>query len=543
MLPLFSGLSLIALLALLFYRLFYRKLQDSEERFRLIFNLMPYACSINDMDGRFRMVNQAYCIKSERREEDILGKNNQEMGDVIDPEASKKIRDAILEKGRVENQKIQMYRNGKEFHLMFSSALVNIHGEKCFISSTIDITEQVHAEEALRESEARYQSVLTVSNTGAWEYHRDRNHVWCSPMYFEILGLDPGNFIMDGRENLTEVWLNLLHPEDREGAQETFSRYLASGCAGMYENTFRMRHRNGKWIWIFSRGQALRDADHRAGNRIVGTHINITDIKEAQQLIVEKNRELEQIVYVTSHDLRSPLVNVDGYGRELDYSVQALETALADSAVQDMLQNSLTAELPAMKEALGHIRNSTRQMDSLLKGLLRLSRTGRARLSIETVNMEALMGTLVSSFEFQVKTTGARIEVGPLPPCRGDAVQLGQVFSNLISNALKYLEPGRPGRIEILGFQQEGQCLYRVKDNGIGIDPRHQEKVFEIFHRLNPAATEGEGLGLTIVRQILGRLDGEVRLSSRPGEGASFEVRLPAAMNSQVNASEKGSSP
>lgn len=255
---------------------------------------------------------------------------------------------------------------------------------------------------------------------------------------------------------------------------------------------------------------------------------DITEQKQAEQLIESKNKELEQIVYVASHDLRSPLVNVDGYGRELQYAVEELRAALGDGEKSSPDFKAALATLPEMTDALRHIRSSTAQMDSLLKGLLRLSRLGRAALSIELLDMNALVNKIVSSFEFQLRQAGIALEVGKLPGCQGDAVQVAQIFSNLVGNAVKFSDPARPGIIKISGSKAAGRSIYCVSDNGIGIAPEHQENIFELFHRLNPAETEGDGLGLTIVKQILSRLNGDIRVESKPGVGSRFFVSLPS---------------
>jgi signal transduction histidine kinase len=99
----------------------------------------------------------------------------------------------------------------------------------------------------------------------------------------------------------------------------------------------------------------------------------------------------------------------------------------------------------------------------------------------------------------------------------------------LIGNAIKYRHPNRLGHIEVSGCVNHGRNIYAVKDNGIGIAPQHQAKVFEIFHRLNPSASEGEGLGLTIAQKILERQEGKIWLESKAGEGSVFFVSLPAS--------------
>lgn len=262
-------------------------------------------------------------------------------------------------------------------------------------------------------------------------------------------------------------------------------------------------------------------------NKFATITTDITAIKEIQHAIAAKNKELEQIVYVTSHDLRSPLVNVDGYSRELEYSIEDLRAALDEFPVNHC-SKKIEALLPDMMDSLQHIRSSARQMDTLLKGLLKLSRSGRASLSIALLDMNRLVADVVSAMEYQIKERGARLTLGPLPACRGDEAQVTHVFSNLVNNSLKFLDPKRPGQITIRGAMEQGQIVYCVEDNGIGIDLEHQKNIFELFHRLNPKETEGDGLGLTIAQQILERLDGKIWVESCIGQGSKFYVALPS---------------
>ncbi|MBU1709999.1 MAG: sensor histidine kinase [Proteobacteria bacterium] len=245
--------------------------------------------------------------------------------------------------------------------------------------------------------------------------------------------------------------------------------------------------------------------------------------------ITRKNMELEQIVYVTSHDLRSPLVNVQGFSKELENAIKELVDVYEDGEISGEEAKKKVAPLllEDIPESLKYIQKSIDKMDALLAGLLGLSRLGRAILDIEDCDMDRLMKDVLASVEYQINASGVIVDLSPLPPCRGDADQLNQVFSNIIDNALKYFDPDRPGRISLSGQIKNGRAVYCVTDNGIGIAAEHQNKIFELFHRLNPAASSGEGLGLNIISRILERQDGKVWLESEPGKGSSFYVELP----------------
>lgn len=248
--------------------------------------------------------------------------------------------------------------------------------------------------------------------------------------------------------------------------------------------------------------------------------------------LAEKNKELEAIVYTVSHDLRSPLVNVQGFGKQLNRACETIRAALAAAeggAVPiEKIKQPLEVAIP---QALRFINAGVTKMEVLLAGLLRYSRLGRVALSIRPLNMNGMLAEILAAMKFQLDEVGADVRVEPLPTCLGDNVQTSQVFANLIDNALKYRAPDRALRITIRGAVNNGHAVYEVADNGVGIAPEHQAKVFEIFHRLNPEVTTGEGLGLTIAQRVLERQKGRIWVESRAGEGSTFFVSLPAIEN------------
>jgi signal transduction histidine kinase len=252
---------------------------------------------------------------------------------------------------------------------------------------------------------------------------------------------------------------------------------------------------------------------------------------ERNRLVVElqqKNKELEEIVYVASHDLRSPLVNIQGFSRKLAKCCEELETLIAELTMGDeQRQHMERILLETIPKSLGFIIGSVEKMDVILKGLLRLSRLGRVALCFDTLDMQTIMEKIVSSMAYQIDTVGARIEITKLDACIADAGQISQVFSNLLDNAIKYRSPGRPLLVHIFSEEFNEGIRYCVEDNGIGIPHDQQNVIWEIFHRLNPDDSQGEGLGLTLARRIMARLNGSIWVESEEDTGSRFYVVLP----------------
>jgi signal transduction histidine kinase len=256
-----------------------------------------------------------------------------------------------------------------------------------------------------------------------------------------------------------------------------------------------------------------------------------TDEREGLlRTLASKNEELESIVFISSHDLRSPLVNIQGFSGELGYSCKEIVGIIDQSDASVEVKGKLNAIMrDDITVSLEYITNSTARMDVLIKGLLKLSRLGRAGMDMKRLDVNKIMAEIVSSMNYQINKKGVEIIIEHLPHCLGDESQINQVFTNLLSNAVKYLDEGRGGKINISGCKDENTCVYCVRDNGIGMENKYCEIIFDIFHRLNPMdSAGGEGLGLTIVKRILARHDGRIWADSEPGKGSNFYVQLPA---------------
>jgi PAS domain S-box-containing protein len=306
----------------------------------------------------------------------------------------------------------------------------------------------------------------------------------------------------------------------------------------VWRGEIRNRAKDGSHYWVDTTIFPFVDANGKPV-QYVAIRTDITARKEDEVALkrfasdlAEKNKELETIVYTVSHDLRSPLVNVQGFGQQLTRACEQMTTALATAKEEgvgvpvEKLARPLEVRVP---QSLRFINAGVNKMEMLLAGLLRYSRLGRVTLNIAPIDMNALVQEVIEASRFQLDEVDAAVAVEDLPPCRGDREQVNQVFANLVDNAVKYRDASRRLQINISGCPQGGRVTYTVADNGIGIPADHQPKIFEIFHRLDPDLTTGEGLGLTISQRVLERQNGRISVESEEGVGSVFSVTLPTA--------------
>ena len=254
-------------------------------------------------------------------------------------------------------------------------------------------------------------------------------------------------------------------------------------------------------------------------------------VQERTAELVAANEEVQRFAYIVSHDLRAPLVNVMGYTSELQAAAKTVEkqlAALEAGAPDQLMPEAALAVREDMPEAIGFIRTSTEKMDRLINAILKLSREGRRNLTIQSLDMTALVQAIADSVNHQTEATGSEIVVETLPSIESDRLMVEQVFGNLIDNAVKYLDPTRPGRIVIRGREGRGGLVdFEVEDNGRGVAPKDHERIFELFRRSGRQDRPGEGLGLAFVRNTVRRLGGSISVTSSLGEGSTFHVNLP----------------
>jgi light-regulated signal transduction histidine kinase (bacteriophytochrome) len=246
---------------------------------------------------------------------------------------------------------------------------------------------------------------------------------------------------------------------------------------------------------------------------------NIRDVT-ARQIVDERlravaadlarsNAELEQFAYVASHDLQEPLRMVASFTQLLARRYQGKLGEDAD-------------------EFIGYAVDGARRMQELINDLLTYSRVGTRGLELQAVDTSHVVDQVVGDLAAAIVEAQASVTRDALPTVLGDPIQLRQLFQNLIANGIKFHRPDVPPRVHVSAIQVGEAWTFNIVDNGIGVEPRYQERIFALFQRLhNRADYPGTGIGLSICKKIVERHGGQIHIESEPGHGTRCVVTLP----------------
>ncbi len=256
------------------------------------------------------------------------------------------------------------------------------------------------------------------------------------------------------------------------------------------------------------RARAL-ERERRRLERLVAMHTR--QLADKNLRLERSNGDLEYFAYIASHDLQEPLRKIQAFS-------DRVTTRYADRLDDQG------------RDYLGRMSNAAARMQLLIDALLGLSRVSSKKLASEPVELKSVVQEVLGDLEIRIQSSGGRVEVDDLPATEGDAVQLRQLFQNLIGNALKFSRPGEAPLVQVSAvlLEAEGMIQIRVKDNGVGFESKDAERIFLPFQRLHGRAQyEGTGIGLTICQKIVERHGGAIRAESAPGAGTSFFITLP----------------
>ncbi|TCL73848.1 phospho-acceptor domain-containing protein [Rhizobium sp. BK251] len=258
-------------------------------------------------------------------------------------------------------------------------------------------------------------------------------------------------------------------------------------------------------------------------------------VTERTRSLQQANNELQSYAYIVGHDLRAPLVNIVGFTEELERAGNIFKEYLRrteDSAASTDRRAATEAVESDIPEALGFIRSSTQRMDNLINQILLVARAGKRELLSQPVRIRSVVDDALATLKHGLDETGISVKIGePLPEVLSDRLALQQIISNLLDNAVKYMDPAREGEISVRGWRNGGRVVLEIKDNGRGIAEEDLERIFELFRRSGRQDRSGDGVGLAHVRTLARRLGGDVEVHSVLGEGTAFQIAIAADLS------------
>lgn len=394
------------------------------------------------------------------------------------------------------------------------------------LATLVILTLLARSQRAQEEAKAVEERLLHVVNSiddGLFDFNLKEGTVFYSPAYKAMLG-----YTDEEHPNTIDMFNSTLHPDDFDTIWETLNQYK-KGILTTHTHAFRLQHKDGHWVWILSRGVGLADAKGTI-TRLIGTHTDITAHKNREDELEQLNNEMETFAYITSHDLRAPLVNLKGFAGEIEHAVKSIDPVIRklepslNESERSMVRKVFDEEIP---ESIRFIVQSVKKMDQLTTALLDLSRIGKRHYRQETVDTQAIVKQCLDTLAYEITQKDIEVLVGDLPSVTSDSLALEQIFGNILDNAVKYLDPERKGKIAISSMQIGKEVVFSIKDNGRGIVDADKEKVFQVFRRArNTADIRGLGMGMTYIQATLRQLGGAIWFESAYGVGTTFHFSL-----------------
>lgn len=380
-----------------------------------------------------------------------------------------------------------------------------------------DISQRRIVEEKLKESEELLSIAIEGAQDGIWDWRISSGEVFVTDIFAKMLGYT--------RKELTpfsvERWLEMMHLDDQESSRHLVQAHL-DGKTNFYENTFRLKCKDGQWKWILSRGKIVSTDDTGKATRMTGTHTDISnqkqlesDLQQAKEYAEQANQAKSAFLSSMSHELRTPLNAILGFSQLLTFDP---EVALTDS----------------QKQNVDHIIKGGKHLLTLIDEVLQLSaiEAGKVELNIDSISLNDAVQEVLLLTQAIAKPQNINLQQLTTSEAfvKADGTKLKQVLLNLVSNAIKYNHEDGSVTIEWSTINKT-HLKINVRDTGIGIEQSKQHKVFSAFNRLGLESSdiEGTGIGLVVTKGLVELMQGSIGFESIIDEGTNFWLELPLA--------------
>lgn len=484
---------------------------DSERKYRELTDLLDEGVYEMDLSGKFTYANRKGLTYLGIDENDI--NEGLTVFDIIAPQslelAREKLAGALKRKDTGAVEFLIVRKDGTTFPaLAHGSAIVRDDTVVGVRGVVFDISDLKKTEEALRESEERFRTLIRSLHEGIWVLDKDDNTTFINPRMAEMLGYTE-------EEMLGKPVYSFTH-SDAEWQEKT-AEFMARRKQGISEQIeSELLRKDGERVFALLETSPILDEDGNYTGSIAGIQ-DITERKLAEEQLKQtmaeldrSNKELEQFAYVTSHDLREPLRMMTSFS-------QLLEKRYKDKLDQ------------TAGEYISFIVDGAARMQRLIDDILLFSRVTTRALPFEPVEMKRIMQDALENLRVSIDEKKARITYKDLPVVQADPSQMVQILQNLIGNAIKFHREEEPPVVHVSARQEGKEWIFSVKDNGIGIDPDLFSRLFHLFQRLHPQDKyPGTGVGLAVTKKIVQRHGGRIWVESHPGQGSTFFFSIPA---------------
>lgn len=496
-------------------------LQESELKFRLIADAIPQMIWSTLPDGYHDYYNRQWYEFTGVPEGTTDGEEWNGMFHPEDQPRAWEIWRHSLATGEPYEIEYRLRHRSGEYRWVLGLALPVRDGDGTILrwmGTCTDIHEQKRASEALQESESRFRRMADSAPVMIWVAGPDHLCTWFNQSWLAFTGRS-----MD--EELGDGWVEGIHPEDAERAIQTY--IAAFGRQEELTLEYRLRRHDGQYRWVLDHGVPRWEHEGKFAGYI-GTCMDITEERRAKEdllnlnqaleervqartqeleqshdALVSSNLELQRFTYIAAHDLQTPLRSIASF------------TQLLQMRLKDQLDAETT-------EFMRQVSANAKRMRTLIDDLLAYSRVDSQARPFEEADMAKLVEEVLSSLAGTIRESGAKVTSGDLPTLFVDRTQIAQVLTNLIENGIKY-NKSEQIVVEVSAKQEGEEWIFAVRDNGIGIEPRHQAQIFTAFKRLHGYHEyPGSGVGLAICQRVIERHRGRIWIESMPGEGSTF---------------------
>ncbi|MEM7246462.1 MAG: chemotaxis protein CheB [Acidobacteriota bacterium] len=490
-------------------------LRDSEQQLRRAMQEAPFPAMIHAEDGEIVLINDVWCELSGQRAESLptLSEWVRRAHPGAEDEALRVLQGlhSLREPSGLGELSFETARGARRTWDFRSAPIGRLpDGRRLVLSMGVDVTDWMAAQRRLRESGEQLVLALEASGTGVWDWKLDEDRVFWDEKVDQLLGRSPG-----ASPPSLEALLQCVHPGDRGRVEHRLR--AAVETVSSHEDEFRVQDSRDVTRVLMVHGRVQAD---REGNavRMTGVFRDITTSRETERAIElmnrglqAKNAELEQFTHTVSHDLKTPLVSIEG---------------LTGYLLRDLEEGDLESAVEAARTIQGAVRSAWHVVD----GLLRLSRVSHEVVEEERIDLRELIEELRRDLAPQLEGRSLRLSIEPgLPVLRTSRIRLREIIENLLANAVRHGGAPTNGRVEVSSKADDSGAVVVVGDDGPGIPERHLERVFRLFERLD-AEREGSGVGLAIVKRGVESLGGKVWAEERSAGGVQFCVRFPAEL-------------